>query len=79
VFALVRVGDVPADKHESAPQFRPVRLGVQLTRLDRGTRVVGLDRLPGARVPDDDVTRRTPWPGSRPRSGGTRSDGAPRA
>src|SRR3954447_21333332 len=52
----VSVVAVPADKHESATQLRPVHLGLQLTRLARGTRVVGLDWLPGAGVPGDDVT-----------------------
>src|SRR3954447_6936988 len=52
----VSVVAVPAHKHEPATQLRPVYLSVQLTRLERGTRVVGLDWLPGAGGPDDDVT-----------------------
>ena len=44
-----------ADEHEAAAELLAVQLGVQLTGVDGGERVVGAVRLPRAPVPDDHV------------------------
>src|SRR4051812_24969602 len=54
-FVLSVAAGAGADQHETAAQLLAVHVEMQLAGGQRGGRIVGVRRLPGAVVPDDDV------------------------